>query len=259
MSLWCEGFPVVDIPQGSEQKPVTFIYPYYCNRDFLRVQLSWWWTFPAHLRQHLAAIIVDDGSPEKPAEDVLKGYAQPFPIRLFRIEDDVRWNWLAARNIGAHQARSARKAHEPEMWLLLTDMDHVVPQTTAEAVVYGKHDPSLVYAFDRINPEGKRVKKDGKPLGPHSASFLMTGQTYWKIGGYDETASGFYGNDGPYRARIAKRKVKIHVSTDRLILHEFEGDSSTEKHKRKQPEDANRPKWTDPPRVLSFAYHEVTL
>jgi len=207
------------------------------------VQLSWWWTFPAHLRQHIAAIIVDDGSPEKPAEDVLKGYAQPFPIRLFRIEKDVRWNWLAARNIGAHHAKDG--------WCVLTDMDHVIPQSTAEALVYGKHDPSKVYAFSRIEHSGEKVN-------PHSASFLMTRSMFWKIGGYDERYSGFYGTDGMYRKRLAKHAT-INVLTDRLVRHEYQGDSSTTTYLRKQAEDANKPTFEGPPKVLSFTYHEVTL
>lgn len=241
--LWCEGFPTVHVAQGGEPKRLTLIVPYYENPDFLKLQVGWWATFPAWLREHLSAIIVDDGSPE-PAQ---LPKTLPFPIRLFRIHQDVRWNWLAARNIGFH--------HAPEGWCLVTDIDHVVPQSTATAVVYGQHDPTKVYAFSRI-------EHDGRPANPHSASFLMTRQMFWRIGGYDEALSGHYGTDGDYRRRLAQH-AQIHILEDRLIRHEYQGDSSTTRYLRKQPEDAavkgiiatRGKRWQ--PRTLSFPYHEV--
>ena len=245
MALWCAGFPVVTVPQSDQPKPVTLILPYYDNPQFLRQQVGWWHTYPAHLRQHLSAIIVDDGSPTTPAEDVLAGQAQPFPLRLFRIVVDVRWNWLAARNIGAHYA--------PEGWCVLTDIDHVIPASTAAALIYGQHDPKKVYAFSRIEHTGAQAN-------PHSASFLMTRKLFWQIGGYDERLSGFYGTDGTYRRRLAKH-AKIEVLTDRLIRHEYQGDSSTTRYLRKQPEDGRKPVFPEHSKVkvLSFAYHEVDL
>lgn len=110
MSLWCEGFPVVDIPQGNDPKPFTLVLPYYENPQFLRTQLGWWGTYPEHVREQMDVIVVDDGSPNYPASGILAGHPQPVHIHLFRIEVDVRWNWLAARNIGAH--------HAADQWLL---------------------------------------------------------------------------------------------------------------------------------------------
>jgi len=272
MSLWCQGFPTVTVPQGAEPKHVTYVYPYYENANFLAKQVGWWHGYPADLKERISVIVVDDGSPKYPAVDVLRGLGRPFPIRLFRIEVDIAWNGLAARNIGAKEAVDG--------WLLMADIDHVVPAarfstdggstydiSTPRSIVYGKHDPKIVYAFDRVNPQGGRTKRDGSPLGPHSASFLMTKAMFWRIGGYDETFSGGYGTDGMYRQRLAKH-APIHLLTDRLVLHEYDGDSSTDNdtYKRKQPSDAARKariKASLPanhqPKVLSFAYHEVAL
>lgn len=241
--LWCQDLPTVHIPQGAEPKRLTFIYPYYENPDFLKVQIGWWHTYPQHVKDQLQAIIVDDGSPV-PAE-LPKDL--PFPIRLFRIEQDVRWNWLAARNIGFH--------HAPEGWCLVTDIDHVIPASTAEAVIYGKHDPSKVYAFHRI-------EHTGEPVNPHSASFLMTREMFWKIGGYDERMSGFYGSDGYYRRRLIAT-APLELVEERLIRYEYQGDSSTTAYRRKAEEDSRLkgivaafPKGSKP-KVLSFPYHEV--
>lgn len=245
---WCDGLPVVTAVQGATPKPLTIVMPFYENSTFLRQQVAWWGTFPASLRDSLSAIIVDDGSPA-PARAVLQRLEHPFPIRLFRIEQDVRWNWLAARNLGFHYA--------PDGWVLVTDMDHVVPESTAAAVVYGQHDPSVIYGFSRIEHSGEQ-------LAPHPNSWLMTRRMFWEVGGYDEALSGHYGTDGDWRRRCAA-KAPMAILSDRLIRHEYQADSSTRAYLRKQPEDAAvrrivglRGKgWR--PKTLSFAHHEVAL
>ncbi len=246
--VWCQDLPVVTVPQSDVPKHLTIIMPFYQNAQFLRTQLSWWRTFPEHLRSCLSAIIVDDGSPQ-PAADVLRQCVHPFPIRLFRIQQDVRWNWLAARNIGFHQA--------PDGWCLVTDMDHVVPETTATAAVYGRHDPTVIYGFSRM-------EHSGLPANPHPNSWLMTRSMFWRVGGYDEALSGHYGTDGDWRRRMAA-VAPIQMLSDRLIRHEYQQDSSTTDYLRKQPQDAavkgiiakRGTGWT--PKTLSFPYEEVAL
>jgi hypothetical protein len=253
MALWCRDFPTVSVPQGIGNKSFTVVLPYFENPQFLRQQIGWWGTYSETLRHYVVAIVVDDGSPSAPAEPIVRANPARIPLSLYRIGADVRWNWLAARNIGAHHAKVMD--HDGNVWLLLTDMDHVLPASTAESLMYGKHDPNVVYAFSRI-------EHTGEPASPHSASFFMTKQMFWKIGGYDETLSGFYGTDGDYRRRLAQH-AKIQILEDRLIRHEHQGDSSTTKYLRKQPEDAavksiiaKRGKgWK--PKVLSFPYEQV--
>jgi hypothetical protein len=248
-SNWSHSLPVVDVPLGGKPKPITFVMPYYDNPRFLQQQLRWWRTYPTWLREQISAIVVDDGSPEWPASEALKGRPLPFSLRLFRIEQDVPWNWLAARNIGMRAASG---------WCVLTDIDHVVPQSTAEALVYGHHDAGTIYAFSRIEHTGERIQ-------PHSASFFLTAEMFWKVGGYDETLSGHYGSDGDWRRRcvsIAPMKVLV----DRLVRHEHQEDSSTTRYQRKLPKDtaavrrivgARQSGWK--PKVLSFPYAEVSL
>jgi hypothetical protein len=245
---WCADLPVVEIVQSDKPKPVTIIMPFYCNPDFLSQQIAWWGTFPAHLRAELSAIIVDDGSP-MPAHDVLQDKALPFPIRLFRIDVDVRWNWLAARNIGFH--------HAPTGWCAVTDIDHVIPESTAASLVYGHHDPSVIYGFSRRESTGEMI-------AAHPNSWFLTRDMFWTVGGYDETLSGYYGTDGDWRRRMAAT-APMEILSDRLLRYEYDSDSSTTVYKRKQPEDAavkgliakRKKGWQ--PKVLSFPYQEVAL
>ena len=235
------------VPHGNPH-PITFVYPYYENPQTLAGQVERWSAYPGDIRRQLLVVVVDDGSPETPAEEVLRGQERGFDLQLFRIEVDVRWNWLAARNIGMH--------HAPETWCLLTDMDHVVPVETARSMVFGRFEEEAVYRLSR--------EENNQPIYPHPNSWWMSRATYWRVGGYDEALSGLYGTDRDYRKRVAK-SVPLRMLADRLIRNEHERDASTTRYLRDQPEDADYEKivaergegWR--PRVLSFPYHRVSL
>jgi len=245
----CDDAPYVDVPLCSQARDVTLIMPYYENPVFLGHQMRHFNDLPEDLRAHLSVIIVDDGSPRVPAYEVLKSVTPGFSLRLYRLMVDVRWNWLAARNIGAHHAKTA--------WLLITDMDHVVPPGTLRGLVFGTHDTQTIYRFSRRESTGVRVH-------PHPNSWFYTRTMYWKVGGHDEALSGHYGTDGEYRRRCAAT-APIRILNSVLERHERIGDSSTTHYLRKQPEDAavkriinSRPiNWR--PKTLSFPYSEEVL
>lgn len=240
---WCSHLHIAKVEAAFDPNRVTLVLPFYCNHEFIKTQVGSWQAWPQEVREHVEVVVVDDGSP-KPLPPLSVAGVR---VRQFQIEVDRRWNWLAARNIGAHHAAGE--------WLLLTDMDHLVPDETMDAAIYAQLDPTVVYAFQRKEHTGERIS-------PHSASFLMTKHLFWKIGGYDECLSGFYGSDGDWRRRMAKHAL-IEILPFSLIRHEYVGDSSTVRYKRKQPEDsavsrivaARGKHWT--PKTLSFPYHEV--
>lgn len=243
-----DNAPLVSLKQGSEPRGITFVYPYYENPLFLSAQLKTWTQYSRELQQTLSVIVVDDGSPNHPAVEVLRDMPVAFSLRLFRIGVDVRWNWLAARNLGMYHAHG---------WCLLTDMDHVVPESTLRAVTFGKLATNYIYRFVRREASGVSIH-------PHPNSMLMTATTFWDVGGYDEELSGYYGTDGDWRRRcVAARRIATLPCP--LERHEYVLDSSTTAYKRKQPEDAGKkaiiarrgPGWR--PRVLSFPYAEVPL
>jgi hypothetical protein len=251
MGLWCKDLPFVTVEQSRVPKDVTLVVPYYESPYFFAQQLSAWTRIAWQMALRVSFIVVDDGSPKHPAKVVVDsvGEVRPTLFKLFRIDQDVPWNWLAARNIGAHEARDG--------WLLLTDMDHVVPSETINSVVHGVHRIDTIYGFSRR-------EHTGKPAQPHANSFLMTRKMYWEqFGGYDETLSGHYGTNGDAYRRMWK-VAPMAILTDQLVRHEFVADSSTTQFKRKLPEDAAAVSklvrarghgWK--PKTLSFAYHEV--
>lgn len=244
----CDDAPIIHVEKLPDARHVTVIYPYYENPHFFAKQLGYWSALPDHLRSHLRFIVVDDCSPANPAEQVVRSMDMPIALRLFRIEEDRRWNWLAARNIGF--------SHADDGWNVCSDIDHMIPEETFETIVYGKLDDQVIYRFSRREHTGQAIH-------PHPNSWLMTRSMYWKVGGYDETLSGLYGTDGDYRRRCAAT-APIRILEDQLVRYEYQDDSSTTHYKRKQPEDAAvkrlvraRPRKGWKPKVLSFPYHQV--
>lgn len=235
------------VKKGVIPKHVTIIYPYYENPYALSKRIHSWGKLPSELRQHLSAIIIDDGSPNYPAKFIVQNSIRPFPIRLFRIETDVRWNWLAARNIGMHYA---------EGWCAGTDIDHVFPLDTLVSLVWGMHKSNHIYRFQRT--------EKGKFIHPHPNSWFMTKEMFWEFGGYDEALSGYYGTDGEARRRWAKTAPVLTLA-EALEREEYDVDSSTTAYGRKEAIDqkaqelikARGKDWK--PKVLSFPYHEVYI
>lgn len=248
---WDEALPRATINRREIAKGFTIVMPYYENPCWLGEQVAIWCKYPENLLGRVAFILVDDGSPTIPLSAALSMEKQ-LPranFRAFRLDVDKRWNWLAARNIGAHYARPG--------WMLLTDIDHVIPPETVEALCYGDHDSGTIYAFSRR-------EHTGESLHAHPNSWFITREMFWRVGGYDETLSGYYGTDGDWRRRMAA-VASIHLLPDALVRHEHIGDSSTTRYLRKQPEDARVRElialrgrdWK--PKTLSFPYHEIEL
>lgn len=247
----------IERPELGEPKIVTLIWPYYDNPNFLHYQLAQLRALPDSLKAYLRLIIADDCSPMTPAQAVIAADELPFPTRLFRLDKDVRWNWLAARNLAMQHAYQG----EAGGWCALTDIDHVWPKATLAALVSDAHRPGTIYRFQRLD---QRSEREIVPIASHPNSFFIERATFWRVGGYDEALSGFYGTDGDWRRRCAAA-CPIRTLESVLVRHEHKGDSSTLRYKRKQPEDAGKKAviakrgkgWR--PKVLSFPWHEVLL
>jgi glycosyltransferase involved in cell wall biosynthesis len=224
---------------------------YYENPGQLKRQYDLLRTMPEDIKQNVHVIVVDDCSPDNPAYKAKIG----MPCTVFRINKKVMWNQDAARNIGAHHAATP--------WLLLTDMDHMVPKETWATLINGKYDPAQIYKFSRVSAP------DNSPYHPHPNSWFMTKEMYQKVGGYDERFAGWYGTDADFRDRAAAF-AKITMLSDVIVRvgREVVPDASTTGFPRKDQEGANEairrikvernavPGWR--PLNLTFPYDRVT-
>lgn len=181
--------------------------PYYDNPGMFQIQMGGWAEWPDELKRQVEIVIVDDGSPRWPAAEVPRPEGLP-KLSIYRIAEDKPWHQHAARNLAADRATAP--------WLLLTDMDHVLPPDSAavllKRIAADKLDRRTVYMLDRVEADtGNPTRaENGKPK-PHPNSFVMTRELYWKIGGYDEDLTGIYGTDSAFRARAFTKGKRGHL------------------------------------------------
>jgi glycosyltransferase involved in cell wall biosynthesis len=237
-------------------RPFTLVMAYYKNPRMLVEQAARWRSLRPAVAAALHVVVVDDGSPEQAASDALLA-VEPIGIasmQVWRILVDVPWNQDAARNIGA--------LHAPTEWLLLTDMDHIVPAETWDRLMTGKLNGNTVYRFGRVSAPSMEAYK------PHPNSWAMRRSTYWDCGGYDERFAGNYGTDGDFLVRIkGRRKIVDLPETLVRVPRDVIPDASTTTLARKQPaekenirrllaERASDPNW----RPIHFSFpHERVL
>jgi hypothetical protein len=154
----------------------------------------------AHYAKDVEYIVVDDCSPKYPALPPQGFKINTIPnFQLYRMLKDIRWNQDACRNIGVR--------HATYEWILLTDMDHLIPIHTVEYLLTGIRTRHLrndeVYTFMRVN------HYDNCEYKPHPNTWFMTKIMYWKCGGYDERFAGWYGTDGDFRDRVRLNAKKV--------------------------------------------------
>ncbi|HEY6020124.1 MAG TPA: glycosyltransferase family A protein [Candidatus Paceibacterota bacterium] len=231
---------------------LSLVMAYYDNPTMLRKQYETIAEYSNATKDAMEYIVVDDGSPRWPARDVPRPEGLP-KFSLFRIKKDVPWNQDAARNIGVH--------HSLGKWLLLTDMDHLVPLETMQHIMLVKLNKKIAYTFQRMTLPGWTPYKD------HPNSWLMRRSLYEEVGGYDESLAGYYGTDGEFRTRLMKRAPIASLLRPIIrVPREVIPDASTTTYQRKNPADkvaigaiiaqrAFNPKWR--PKRLSFKYERV--
>ena len=188
-------------PRGVNFPEITIVFAYYDNPSMLEFQWQQIARYPKALRDRIEVIVVDDASPITPAASVVRPKSLP-EHRIYRIAKDIPWNQDAARNIGAHEASSP--------WLLLTDIDHVVPAETLRDLLDLDKDPTVLYTLGRT----KFFSDDFRE--PHPNSYVMTRGMYWAIGGHDEDYAGIYGKDYLFRRRALKKTREVHLPHLRL-------------------------------------------
>lgn len=234
---------------------ITIVMAYYENAMMLHRQLEEWKNYPFPFKQYLRAIIVDDGSQDEPAWNNM--VVDPgFPIRLFRIKQDIPWNQNGARNLGMHHANG---------WCLLTDMDHLLPSACVGSVVNMKLKRDFAYRPLRTLVDGSDYKR-------HPNTYLIHRDLYWDIGGFDESFAGYYGSDSTFRKRLLGVTQAVDTEAFHVVLYgrddipdastdpERYGRKGTEYHVSANPILAQRKQLCPTPiQPLNFEWEELPL
>ena len=192
------------MPEGSESVApqentplISLVFAYYENPRMLEYQWKTIASYSADVKKRIEIIVVDDGSPNHPAASVPMPHGLP-SLAIYRIDRDIPWNQDAARNIGAHESQSR--------WLILTDIDHLVPEATLSRLFALDKEDSVIYTFSRVKVH------TGEQREPHPNSYFMAKHLYWQIGGHDEDYAGIYGKDFLFRRRALSVHREEHLA-----------------------------------------------
>jgi len=209
-------------------RELTLVMAHFQNLGMLAEQQRVWAAYPPELRAQLHVVVVDDHSPVAPDPEsfTVSGLAS---FRVFRLQQHVRWNWLACRNLGAKVAST--------QWLLLTDMDHVLPAETLRWLVDARLEPMRAYRFSRVDAvtPWPYALADCPAYKPHNDSWLVTtslfnyddGKKFVK--GYDERLSGCYGSSSEFKDRLMLCAAGYELLPSPLVRYprEIIADAST--------------------------------
>jgi hypothetical protein len=158
------------------------------SHEIFRRQLLHWKGLG--LKDDIEFIIIDDGS-DIPLVDSI-GVPN---LRILYTNDKRAWTVELARNLGAREAQGE--------YLLMTDIDYIIPKDAIETVYtvtedkagfhreFGVLDENGVFTqdFDVLRQYGlleTRIDGRGVHMPPHPNNFIMRKSTYWKLGGYRE-------------------------------------------------------------------------
>lgn len=263
----------------SDAVVVTLIMPYFENPVMLGVHLRTWARYSAVCKRAIEMVIVDDGSPDHPAKtvvmDAVRGATElVLPrVRIFRVIPNIPWNQDGARNLAFHHATPGRTC-------LVTDMDHVLEPSAAEALVTaaaskpGLLHPRAVYEIPRhkTTSGGTAEEDEGKGrlkcLKPHCNSFIVNRDLYWEAGGYNEAFVGLYAvaGDIEFRGRLASASDtgRIFPAPQGVYLTVYGRgdvcDADTATLSRTPVDERVKQKaHTQPHRVLQFDWEECTF
>lgn len=202
--------------EHAHSNDVTLCLAYYENPEMLAMQYQRLRALPAILKNHIRVIIVDDGTAApfqnggKKPDMRRAAWAEPLSgidLSVYAMNVDVRWNQDACRNLAVGRAETK--------WVLLTDIDHLIPEEVWRSIITRRLSWKAVYTFERLTGAHLSARN------PHPNTWLLTRDTFEAAGGYDERFAGLYGTDGDFRDRL---KSVGHIEQLPLVIHEVTPD-----------------------------------
>lgn len=205
---------------------ISLIMPYHNNPGMLREHYRRLALLQREILDRIEVVICDDASDEwtPPPLDRLR-----VPVKIFRIvSPHIAWSHRCATNIAAHHAEGR--------FLLLTDIDHIVPERTwnflLERVDTLRKDTA--YTFEREN-------LDGKPYKSHPDSWLFHRELWHnQIRGYDERLRGHYGQNFAFIERVRHYAPTVELPVPLIRVSREDIPDASERVLTRKTEHAKR-------------------
>jgi len=239
------AFPSPAFSGNQPTQRLTIVILYYDQPAALLQQLEWYASFPRLLRDLMAVMVVDDGSPNATAGAALGAFEsdgrsevfterwvmlrQRLALDVWMIGIDVPWNQPEANNLAFLKSRTE--------WICRTDIDHYFdPSQVARMLLLIEDkgpESADVFTFSRrfgslLTPSSSSWWRSRvwPFLKPHPNTLLLTKTTYWEAKGFDESFSGNYGYDDiDFRRRLPKPPVNSGI----VVRGDLRSESSTKR------------------------------
>jgi len=239
------AFPCPAFSGNQPTQRLTIVILYYDQPAALLQQLEWYASFPRLLRDLMAVMVVDDGSPNATAGAALGAFEsdgrsevlterlvmlrQRLALDVWMIGIDVPWNQPEANNLAFLKSRTE--------WICRTDIDHYFdPSQVARMLLLIEDkgpESAEVFSFSRrfgslLTPSSSSWWRSRvwPFLKPHPNTLLLTKTTYWEAQGFDESFSGNYGYDDiDFRRRLPKPPVNSGI----VVRGDLRSESSTKR------------------------------
>jgi glycosyltransferase involved in cell wall biosynthesis len=164
----------------------TIIHTYYNERSLLETQLERWNVYNTPIK----IILIDDGSQEVPAEEVLRGvsFSNNIDFSLYKVTKDIGFNSHGCRNLGARLANTE--------WLIFLDIDYTIQPTHLIKLQQESLDNNCWYEMNA------KYKGHGDPYVALN-QFIIPRKLYLESGGYDESFVPFHTGDREFLGRLS--------------------------------------------------------
>jgi len=155
---------------------ISIIQTYYNDKDFLQKQIEHW----KKIQVPVAIILIDDGSSEYPAFDIVKDveFNSNIKFSLYAVTENIGFNSHGCRNLGAAVSRND--------WLIFLDIDHFLEIEDLSKIYSMNLNQDNWYSFTTAH------KND---TFPSMNTFMCSKKMFELGGGYDESYVPFHYGD----------------------------------------------------------------
>lgn len=191
---------------------LTIVMAVYGQPLMLQEQLLAISSYPQAVREQLTVIVVDDcGEPPVREGTITCLDAIIKSAKLFRVEQDIPWNQMGARNLAMHHA----SGH-----CLLIDPDMVFDGRTMARMI----EAAKKLARGHVIKWGLRHLNSGKVDMSSPNTWLIHRDDFFAVGGYDEDYAGHKGWSDVQFLDVMRSCYKIEHRPD--LLADFYGTDS---------------------------------
>lgn len=173
---------------------LTIIHTYYNEKTLLETQIERWNVY----NQPVNIILIDDGSQQIPAIDVIKEHTLKDYINfsLYRVTEDIGFNSHGCRNLGARLATTD--------WLVFLDIDYTIQPSDLTRLKNESLDPDSWYEMN--------AKFQGRGDSYMALNqFIIPQKMFLESGGYDESYVPFHCGDRDLLEALASKYNKQNL------------------------------------------------